>query len=211
MAFIFAILIFVLFIIYLGKIIFIKNKHNIIKIIALIIIDLSLLLYVSFKHYIDNGFLLMGFLIQGILFLINILYNIFFIKQSNKKKYLFVLLLPIICFILLFNNIDTKIALKIELPKAKEKLEKIINNNKTYDDVFIDENKYAFIYVAWVTDNWIGIIYDDSGLLEYGLEIINKNKNYMEMKEYENVKNLFGGDLYSIQKIESNWYLCRFT
>jgi hypothetical protein len=211
MEFLIAILVFSLLLFYMGKIIFINNSKNIIKIITLVIINTGLLLYILFKHYVFEKFLLMEFFIQGMVFSINIIYNIFFIKQGNIKKYLFVLIIPIICIILSYANIDNKIALKIELAKSKEKLEKIINNNENYDDVFQDKNIYAFVYFSGVVDNWIAIVYDDSGLLECGIKIINKNKDYISTKEYEKIKMLFGGYLYSIKKIERNWYLCNFT
>ena len=136
----------------------------------------------------------------------------FFVKYKNKIIFL-KLFIPIISIIIYLNNIDDKIALKIELYRAKNMLEKIIdNNNLKAKNVSIYNGLYAFTYYSGIVDNWIAIIYDVSGLLENGLIIINNNKdNYIRLEEYSEIKNLFGGDLYFIKKLEINWYLCYFT
>jgi len=92
-------------------------------------------------------------------------------------------------------------------------LEKIIeNNNFKTKNVSIYNGLYAFTYYSGVVDNWAAIIYDGSGLLEDGIIIINNNKeNYLKLEEYSEIKNLFGGNLYFIKKLERNWYLCYFT
>jgi hypothetical protein len=210
MGFILFMLLLTIFTVYIGKIIFFR-ENIFIKIIAIILINMGLLLYVLFKHYIVKEFWLMGSFFLIVLFIISILFNTFFIKQCYKKIKLLLLFIPIICIIFDINNIGNKIGMALELSKAKNKLDNIITNAVEYDNVHKDGNMYAFVYISGVVDNWVAFVYDDTGLLDYGIKIIEENKNYMNKKEYEKIKMLFGGDIYSILKLENNWYLCSFT
>jgi hypothetical protein len=208
-------LIFILIIIaiFLGKIVLTNTIKSSIKLCLFIFLDVILLFSILFRHYLVNTLWIFGAIIWIMFLLINIiLLFMFFVKYKNKIIFL-KLFIPIISIIIYLNNIDDKIALKIELYRAKNMLEKIIdNNNLKAKNVSIYNGLYAFTYYSGIVDNWIAIIYDVSGLLENGLIIINNNKdNYIRLEEYSEIKNLFGGDLYFIKKLEINWYLCYFT
>jgi hypothetical protein len=174
--------------------------------------DFVLLSTILFKHYLENELWIFGTIIPIIIFILNIIYIILFVIKYKDIKLLLHFSFIAISIILLFNNIDDKIALKIELNKAKNKLEKIIKEKNYVNKGIYEENGlYAFIYKSGVVDNWTAIVYDNSGILENGIDIIKNNKKYMEIEDYYKIKKLFGGDLYSIKKLEEKWYLCIFT
>jgi hypothetical protein len=183
-----------------------KLKHKIISVILI----LSELFFILFSFYLQKELWFVGFFIPYIGLIILIIYSILMlIKIKTKLKYVY-LIFPIILGILLYNNIGDKISLNIELNKAKNKYYKIVNENRIFNDVRNDNGLYAFKYFPGIIDNWIGIVFDNTGILDKGIEIINKNYFY-EVREYENIKKLFGGDIIYIKKLEENWYLCTFT
>jgi hypothetical protein len=192
--------------------IILSNKINIaIKLCLLIIIDILLILSIIFGYYLDSKLFFIGTIISIILLVINIFCCINFIFKY-KKWYFINILIPIVSIILLFNNIDNKIAMKLELSKAKSILENFMKNEHyEMENVYMENGLYAYKLGFGITDNWSAIIYDDSGTLEKGLKIIEENKNYFNLPEYESVKKLFGGDILFIRKLEENWFLCGFT
>ena len=171
-------------------------------VLFLIIYDVLLLFSIMFRYYILNELWIFGDIILAILLLANIIITIYFVIKYKNKLFLINIIITILSIILLFLNIDEKIALNIELNKAKNKLEKIkANNNIVLKNISVDNDLYAFTYFSGVTDNWVAIVYDDTGLLEEGIIIIN-NVDYFKSNEYNNIKKLFGGDIYFIKKIE---------
>jgi predicted small secreted protein len=194
--------------------IILSNKiNNTIRLCLLIIIDILLVLSILFKYYFESKLWFFGTIIPIILLIINIFCSItFFVKF--KKGYFINILIPILSIILLFSNINIcyENTIKLELSKAKNKLEKITGGEQyEMKNVYIENGLYAFKFGCGITDNWTAIIYDDSGTLEKGLEIIEENENYFNLLEYESIKILFGGDIIYIRKLEKNWFLCGFT
>jgi len=178
----------------------------------LLFIDIILLSSTLFLHYLENELWIFGIFIPIFFLIINIFYTVYCLKKYKQKRLFLNLLIPIVSIFLFLNNIDDKIALNIELNKAKTKLEKVLKEEKyDFKDIYIENNLYAFTYFSGVVDNWAAIIYDDSGMLENGIIIIENNENYMDVEIYQEIKKLFGGDLYSIKRLEENWYLCLFT
>jgi hypothetical protein len=195
-----------------GLIFLSKDIKYSIKLYILIAIDVLLILSILFRHYLDNILWIFAFFIIIVLIVISIFSSIIFLLKYHKKIHIINLSIPIISIILLFSNIHDKIAIKIELPKTKNKLEKILKDEYYENkDLEIDNGLYAFVYISGVVDNWVAIIYDNSGILENGIEMIENDKNFMKIENYQKIKRLFGGDIYSIKKIEENWYLCYFT
>ena len=200
--------------VFIGKTILENTMGIAAKLCLLLFFDIILLGSILFKHYLGNNLWIFGEIISVLLLLINLILSLLFIAKYKRRIILLKLFVPIVSMILYLNNIDDTIALKIELIRAKNKLEKITRNNyNNYEmkDISIDSGLYAFRYYSGMVDNWIGIIYDNSGLLENGIVILNNNDNYLELEEYSKIKKLFGGDLYSIKKLEENWYICHFT
>ena len=172
--------------------------------------NIVLLLSVILKHYIIKELWIIGELIPIFLLIINIEIIILFLIKHKNKKILFNMIISILSILLFINNIDEKIALNIELNRAKNSMENLHNNKNVKNGYFYDDF-FIYEYYLGVTDNWIGIIYDNSGLLKHGIEIIKNNENYYFIEEYEIIKKLFGGDIIYIKKLEENWYLCYFT
>jgi hypothetical protein len=205
-------IIFIIIAVFIGKIVLTNTINNSIKLCLFIFLDVILLLSILFRHYLINELWIFGAVIWIMSLLINITLLFLFLIKYKKKVILLKLFIPLISIILYLNNIDEKIALKIEMTRAKNILEKIINDNDfETKKVRIYNGLYAFTYYSGIVDNWSAIIYDISGLLEAGIIIINNNENYLNLEEYDEIKNLFGGDLYSIKKLENSWYLCHFT
>jgi len=204
------ILLFFVIQIFIGIIIFKANINYKIIICVSLFFGIILLLSVLFKHYILNQLWIIGELVPILLFIVNIEIIILYLIKSKNKYILIFLLIPIISVFLYMNNIDKNIALNIELKNAKHSMEKLKNNMNVKNGYFYDEY-FIYTFFSGVTDNWIGIIYDNNGLLEYGLEIIKNNESYYYLEEYEIIKKLFGGDIIYIKKLEENWYLCNFT
>ena len=188
------------------------DKKDKAKYYLLLFLDLFLLLSILFIHYIVNSLWIIGIVIPYVLLVINISVTILSCIYTKNTKILFNIFVSIISIILLLSNIGNRFALNIELYKAKNKIEKIIENNEyNTKNVYIDNELYAFVYTRGVVDNWTAIVYDNSGLLDIGINLIENNENYLYIEEYNKIKILFGGDLYSIIKLEKNWYLCIFT
>jgi hypothetical protein len=185
-----------------------EGKGLKIKVYLLLFIDIILLSSILFLHYLG----VFGIFIPIFFLILNVFCTVSCSKEFKQKRLFSNLLIPIISIFLFLNNVDDKIALNIELNKAKSKLEKVLKEEK-YDTkgIYIENNLYAFTYFSGVVDNWAAIIYDDSGMLENGIIIIENNENYMDIEIYQEIKKLFGGDLYSIKRLEENWYLCLFT
>ena len=187
-----------------------KIKKSI-KLYLLITIDILLFLSILFIHYLENIFSILFMFFIFILFIIYLATTVTFLVKYFNKKYLVNLLVPILCIVILFNDIPEKIAIKIELHKVKNKFEKILKNEPyNTKGVYIENGIYAFEYNKGFKYIWEAIVYDSSGLLENGIELIKNNKNNFGDEEYRKIIGLFGGDLLRIKKLEDNWYLCYF-
>jgi hypothetical protein len=181
-------------------------------VLFLIFFDILLLFSILLRHYILNELWIFGDIFLAILLLINIIITIYLVIKYRNILLLSNIFVSILSIIIFVNSIDDKIALNIELYKAKTNLEKMKENNDiVFKNVSTDSGLYAFTYVTGVTDNWAAIVYDDTGFLDKGIIIINNNKSYYYSDEYDKIKKLFGGDIINIVKIEKNWYLCCFT
>jgi len=175
-------------------------------------LDVLLLLSVLFKHYLVDKLWIVGSIIPVIFFIINIIITVILLIKNKNKTVLIKAFVIIISVLLYLNNADEKIALNIELKNAKKTMEKIIEN----DDIkvknsYFSEGFFVYGFLSGVTDNHVEIIYDNSGFLENGINIIKNNTRYLDSEEYGEIKILFGGDLYYIKKLDENWYLCYFT
>lgn len=81
-----------------------------------------------------------------------------------------------------------------------------------YPDYIIDKGPPVRIAFIWdgMVDNWIGIVYDPSG------EVLRANsfkRDWSNWKDpqLEQVKGLFGGDLFRTRRLWKHWYFCSFT
>ena len=191
--------------------IFTSNTNKIFNNSLIIIFDILVILSILFKHYLENILWFFSLLIIAYLFFFNIFFSVVLGIKRNKK-YLINLLVPIISIILLINNIGDNIAINVELIKAKNKIENIKNDNHyELKDVYVDNGLYAFKFGVGIIDNWTAIIYDETGLLELGIEIIEKDEYYFNSIEFEHIKTLFGGNIIYIRKLEDNWFIVGFT
>jgi hypothetical protein len=130
----------------------------------------------------------------------------------------------IILLVIFVNGCATinNLKMSIRLNKDKEILNKILNQNENYKNfkgVYKDGELYAFQHGFGFLDNWSGLVYDNTGILDQGIEIIKNNigeyqfdpNGYYYKDEFQRIKKLFGGDILWIERIEENWYYCSFT
>lgn len=76
----------------------------------------------------------------------------------------------------------------------------------------IDEGppiRYAFYWQRGVTDNWAGVVYDPTGVVERVNEIPSMNE--LHARKWSDAVRLFGGDMFRCQHIQGAWYICWFT
>jgi len=98
-------------------------------VLFLIFFDILLLFSMLFRHYIFNELWILGDIFLAILLLVNIIFTIYLVIKYRNKLLLNNLFVSILSIIIFVNNIDEKIALNIELYKAKTNLEKMKVNN----------------------------------------------------------------------------------
>jgi hypothetical protein len=70
--------------------------------------------------------------------------------------------------------------------------------------------RYAFYWQRGVTDNWVAVVHDPTGLVIRVNEVRPDLENLHDPKWSEAVA-LFGGHLYRCEHLEGDWYLCWFT
>ena len=70
--------------------------------------------------------------------------------------------------------------------------------------------RVAFMWQAGVTDNWVGLVYDPSGIVMKANAFKRDGSNWND-PALESVKRLFGGDIVRTRHLKDNWYLCVFT
>jgi hypothetical protein len=137
------------------------------------------------------------------------------VNRSTREKKISLCALGILVIVisgtLIKYSVSEKISERIELAVDKYKLEKIKKGNYKNLDYKYSDKMYAFKYITGVIDNYSVIVYDDTGILENGKKMIETQTGYFTSNEYRPINDLFGGDLYSIKKIDTNWYICSFT
>jgi hypothetical protein len=69
--------------------------------------------------------------------------------------------------------------------------------------------RYAFFWVRGVVDNWVGVVYDPTGVVMN----VNQASGWDDLRDprWAEAVNLFGGTLYKTERLEGHWYLCWFT
>lgn len=70
--------------------------------------------------------------------------------------------------------------------------------------------RVAFLWQAGVTDNWVGLVYDPTGVVMRANQFHRNGSNWSD-PALEPVKRLFGGDLVRASHLKDHWYLCAFT
>lgn len=70
--------------------------------------------------------------------------------------------------------------------------------------------RVAFMWQAGVTDNWVGLVYDPTGIVMKANQFKRDWSNWND-PALEPVKRLFGGDIVKTRHLKDNWYLCIFT
>ena len=70
--------------------------------------------------------------------------------------------------------------------------------------------RVAFTWQAGVTDNWVGLVYDPTGIVMNANQFKRDQSNWNE-PSLAHVKHLFGGDIFQTRHLKDNWYLCFFT
>ncbi len=73
-----------------------------------------------------------------------------------------------------------------------------------------DGEMMAFVGSQGIVDNWGGVVYDPTGLIEEGLEK-GYDANVWNNEEFRELKGIFNGDLMGCSQIEENWFNCSFT
>ena len=183
------------------------------KIYILFTIDLLLILSILFRHYLNNRLLFIGILISIYLLIINIFSTITLLMKCKKKKYFANFVIPILSIFLFFSSIPEKISMKIEFSRTKNRLEKILQDESylaKYNVYKMGNYIYSFYYSRdGILDPWSGITYDSSGILEKVVENFKNDKKFDGLENCDELKE-FRGRLRSIEKIENNWFLCRF-
>jgi len=209
-----ALLSFIFLLILLFTIIFMisdKIKYST-KLYSLLAIDFLLILSILFRHYLYNILLFFSYSVILLLLIVNLLFTIILLIKYSKKIYCVNLIIPIISIFLFFSNIHEEIMIRIELPRAKSRLENILNNESylsRYDVVRMGDGIYAFIIWRGIIDPWRAIAYDSSGMLEKVVENFRDSRRFSGLENYYELKN-FRGRLRTIEKLEENWFLCLF-
>jgi hypothetical protein len=70
--------------------------------------------------------------------------------------------------------------------------------------------RVAFMWQGGVTDNWVGLVYDPTGLVMRANEFKRDWSSWGD-PALESVRRLFGGDLCHTRHLSDHWYLCTFT
>jgi hypothetical protein len=70
--------------------------------------------------------------------------------------------------------------------------------------------RVAFRWQLGVTDNWVGLVYDPTGMVMKANAFKRDWSNWKD-PALEPVKRLFGGDIFQTRHLKDNWYLCSFT
>ena len=202
-------LVIILFIIF-----FVSDKFKYsIKIYILFTIDLSLILSILFRHYLNNILLFIGILISIYLLIINILSTVTLLIKYKKKIYFANFVISLLSVFLFFSSIPETISMKIEFSKTKNRIERILQDESylaKYNVFKMGNYIYTFYYSRdGIIDHWSGITYDSSGVLEKVVENFNNNKKFDGFENCDEL-NEFRFRLRSIEKIEDHWFLCRF-
>ena len=132
------------------------------------------------------------------------------------------------------TNFTTDLGDKLRFNRYKKEYVKIIDKIKLneisakgkFEGVNYDSetNKVTRVSFSWggIIDNWKGIVYDPTNELSKIAENNGIHINYIKgksltptekqhIKETTELKMLFGGVIYKVEKITDNWYLCWFT
>jgi hypothetical protein len=222
---IFPSILFIFVVISLG-VLLAKNTRKQISIIIITISYLMLffdLIYVlKISIYSDAYFwYTTSFHISVVIFIIvSVAYTIILLIKYKKVMLLLLLVFPVLSFPLAFDKIDKYIILKDTLNKAKYELKTFKENNeytiknKEFVSIENENDMYGLelqtrigktlIGDRW--DSWATIIYDDTGIIENAILIINNDFN--GVSRYEKLNNIFGGRIFRIDKLDENWYLC---
>ena len=192
------------------------------KIYFLIVINLLLIVSVLFRHYLFNVLSALFDTLSIFIFIVVIVFLLIFAISSaigifivyHKKFFLVNLIIPIISVFIFFSNIPEEIAVRIEFPKIKNRLENILRDDRylsKYDVFEVCSGIYVFMHRRRIVDSsWTGIVHNNSGTLENIIENFRVNKWFDNFeKDHELVE--FKHRLRSIERLEENWYLCHFN
>ena len=132
------------------------------------------------------------------------------------------------------TNFTTDLGDKLRFNRYKKEYVEIIDKIKLneisakgkFEGVNYDSetNKVTRVSFSWggIIDNWKGIVYDPTNELSKIAENNGIHINYIKgkplsptekqyIKETTELKMLFGGVIYKVEKMTDNWYLCWFT
>ena len=132
------------------------------------------------------------------------------------------------------TNFTTDLGDKLRFNRYKKEYVEIIDKIKLneisakgkFEGVNYDSetNKVTRVSFSWggIIDNWKGIVYDPTNELSKIAENNGIDINYIKgksltptekqyIKETTELKMLFGGVIYKVEKMTDNWYLCWFT
>jgi len=70
--------------------------------------------------------------------------------------------------------------------------------------------RVAFMWQNGVADNWIGLVYDPTGIVMRANQFKVDWSNWSD-PALEPMKGLFGGDIVRTRHLQDNWYICVFT
>ncbi len=147
------------------------------------------------------------------------------IYLSNKNYALKVIMSVVVVLFLVLHmfpyGISYRVKLSFFLPKCKTVINEVEQGKYLLGQSYeknglkfsINEKlplKVVFVFKAGVVDNWVGLVYDPSRFVEKTKEFKLNSPSWND-KRFEDVKGLFGGDMYDCNLIEESWYICSFT
>jgi len=157
---------------------FITNKVSYSKkLYTIIALDVLLILSVLFFHYILNIIWVFALSVSLFFAAVVMLSGIIMVIKYRKKLYFINFIVIFLSVIAHLYRVDDAIALKIELPKAKRRLEHILEDESyksKYKAVEAEDGIYAFEYVRGILDYGMAIVYCSAHAELAGLRLVDK-------------------------------------
>jgi hypothetical protein len=194
---------------------------------SILLANSVLIIFSVFGNWVTNSDWLLFGIFSALLILVAI-FNVKFITSNFNQRKLIILLIPILCIgIELINPVETlsyfpgsSVYRKIfgdfnGIGEAKAKLDNLRSSSvdrSIVGEYFEEKGLIAFKYGPGFIDNWQAFVYDPTGVLDRGIEMIDKNPNgFYTSLDFTEIKWMFGGDMNGIVKLEEDWYFCSFT
>jgi hypothetical protein len=123
------------------------------------------------------------------------------------------LLLVLIVALSPLRMASTYLRLFVEIDGYEDSIESILKEEKQCDrGCILDSISPLRVAFPWygAADNWYGICYDETGLVE-NANILKRDYSNMSDPEYQKAAGLYDGGLRHVNHLWGHWYFCNFT